>query len=91
MNYFYLTTNTLNREPDVIKSEDYCHVKGKTDGSQTLIIVEKKLKHKDLQELTQEEAQATLDGWIDEENLTPSKDPEGNDMLQTRIDLNKFI
>ena len=91
MNYFYLTTNILNREPEVIKAIDYVHIKAKVDGSQTLILTEQKIKDKDVAELTLSEAQALLDEWIDNENLFPVQDKDGNDILQIRINLKKYI
>jgi len=74
MNYFYLTTNTLRREPEAIASVEYCHIKAKTDGSQTVILTEEEINAENVTLLSQEEAQALLDSWIDTENETAPLD-----------------
>lgn len=89
--HFYLTTNDNRREPEAIYSVEYVHVKAKGDGSQTVIITEDEIIDPACAPKTQEEAQAILDAWIDEENETPTQDLEGNDIVQRRITLESYL
>lgn len=89
--FFYLTTNVNRNEPENVRSSVYVHVKAKSDGSQTIIISEDPIMGAGVQNKTQAQAQAILDGWITEENLTPGIDANGNLMIQDRIDLDRYL
>ena len=89
--YFYLTENALNSEPECIKAVDYVHIKAKSDGTQTLILTEEQLTDDSLTLKTQAEAQALLDSWVVDENVDAPLDPEGNPTLQKNIGLGKFL
>jgi len=91
MTYFYLI-NCKNRNPStILGGREYIHVKAHVDGKQVVIVSQEKIIGENIVEKTKEELQTILDNWIDIENENPEKDIDDNEILQDKIDLNKFI
>jgi len=89
--YFYLV-NCENKNPfTVLGDKEYIHVKAHVEGKQVAIISFDELSGENIEEKTKEELQIILDEWIDAENINPEKDVDNNDILQNKIDINKFI
>jgi len=88
---FYIVTNTNREEPEVVQQSTYIHIKCKTDASQTVICSEETITGADVVSKTQAQAQKILDDWIDEENVAPPLDAEGNQILQRKINLEAFL
>ncbi len=87
----YLTTNTDNREPEILAESSYIHVKCKSNGTQTVVITDCEVISDCCTEMTQTDAQALLDSWIDEENAAPPPSDGSVAMPQNRIDLGAFL
>lgn len=91
MYYFYLITNVNRNEPEIIKSYSYIHVKARKDANLTLIITKEEINYSLFENLSQEEAQILVDSWIDEENINPELDIDGNELIQSKINLNWYL
>ncbi len=79
MSIKYYLVNCENKNPSIIIGDkQYIHIKAHTNGKQISII-------------SQEELQIILDNWIDVENENLEKDIDNNDILQSKINLDKFI
>jgi hypothetical protein len=90
--YFYLTNNVNKNEPLPVKQALYIHVKARVDGSQTVIITEDSINDPSCSLLSQQEAQALLNSWIDEENNPPlPQDIAGNFIQQPYINLGNYL
>jgi len=88
----YYLINCYNRNPStVLGYKEYIHVKAHVEGKQVAIISFDELSGENIEEKTKEELQIILDEWIDAENINPEKDVDNNDILQNKIDINKFI
>jgi len=88
----YYLINCVNKNPSTILGDkDYIHVKAHVDGKQVAIISLEEIICENIEEKTKEELQIILDKWIDTENISPEKDVDNNEILQTKIDINKFI
>ena len=89
--YFYLVDLINRNELEVLKAALYVHVKGKCDGTQLAIISEEFIDDPNVVEKSRGELQAILDGWINAENLNPSRDIDGNELLQDKINLGVYV
>lgn len=88
----YYLIQCENRNPSsILGDKNYIHIKAHVDGKQVAIISQEELLGVNIIEKTKEELKLLLDNWIDAENENPEKDIDNNDILQTKIDLNKFI
>ena len=88
----YYLINCENRNPSLILGDkEYIHVKAHVEGKQVAIISFDEINDENIIEKTKEELQLIIDEWIDAENENPEKDIDDNDILQSKIDLNKFI
>ena len=88
----YYLINCENRNPSTILGDrDYIHVKAHVEGKQVTIISSNEIIGENIIEKTKEELQIILDNWIDTENENPEKDIDDNDILQNKIDINKFV
>jgi len=89
MNYYLL--NCENKNPFfILQNINYIHIKAHISGLQVAICSSSKIQNDNCIEKTKNELQITLDDWIDRENENPEKDFEGNDILQTKINLNIY-
>lgn len=89
--YFYLL-QCENRNPEVVLDGiEYIHVKAHVEGQQVAIISEEAIENEYIEEKSHTELQTILDSWIDMENEEPPQDIDGNDILQDRIVLDKFL
>jgi len=88
----YYLINCENKNPSTILGDkNYIHIKAHVEGKQVVIISSDVIIGENIVEKTQEQLQAILDEWIDAENENPEKDIDNNDILQNKIDINKFI
>lgn len=92
MSVKYYLINCENKNPSTILGDkEYIHVKAHVEGKQVAIIASEEIIGENIIEKTKEELQIILDEWIDAENENPEKDIDDNDILQNKIDINKFI
>ncbi len=89
--YFYLTSNIAKDEPAAIKAVPYIHVKAKADGSQTVCLSEQAVSDPNVSPMTREAADAILKAWIDDENASPVVDIDGNQLIQSYIDIGAYL
>jgi len=88
----YYLINCENKNPSTILGDkNYIHIKAHVEGKQVAIISSDVIIGENIVEKTQEQLQTILDEWIDAENENPEKDIDNNDILQNKIELNKFI
>ena len=88
----YYLIQCENKNPSTILGEfNYIHIKAHVDGQQVAIISKEEIVGEHIVEKTKEELQIILDNWVDTENENPEKDIDDNDILQDKIDINKFV
>lgn len=88
----YYLIQCENKNPStVLGDKEYIHVKAHVEGKQVAIISSDEIAGENIIEKTKEELQIILDEWIDAENISPEKDVDNNDILQNKIDIDKFI
>jgi hypothetical protein len=89
---FYLVSNVNGEPPLAVKSHSYVHVKVKFDRTATAIITHDELSDPNTIEKTQEELQAIVNSWVDEENTDPFFD-EVNQVyvVQNKINLGVLL
>ena len=89
----YLIQAINRKMPDALSEHLYIHVKGRADGLQVLIIANESniLDIEGTILLSKEEAQALLDQWIDDENVNPEVGLKGEFVVQSKIDLGKYL
>lgn len=97
---FYQTTNVYRREPDVLGALEYVSIKTRTDGAEAIVMSPDTVDAPGLRRISQENAQAILDDWIEAERTAAefaAANPDPNDRwaitnpgVHNRIDLDAY-
>ena len=92
MTFFYVVTNENKNEPDVVRKNNYIHIKSKADGSQTAILTEDEIIDPSCAACSQSDLQTVLDSWIDAENTPPlDLDVNGDEIKQSYINVGIYL
>jgi len=90
---WYITDNINKCEPSELLNIPHTHIKCRTDGSSTVIMCNDLVDLSDIEgvtEVSKAEAQDILDYWIARENDVPEIGLNGEEVIQSKIDLEVF-
>lgn len=89
---FYLVSHPNKKHPECVECIDHVNAKCKCNGVESIIITEETINDDSVDEKTQDEAQAIIDGWVADENMNPPVDPvTGETMSYHEVNLEVFL